>query len=81
MLTVEVNGLVGTLVLNIPPPPSDRLWYVPVCRMLICHESVPTGQHLLVQIYCADPNHSCVSKLSALFFMIPLQNTEILVIS
>lgn len=27
MLTVEVNGLVGTLVLNIPPPPSDRLWY------------------------------------------------------
>ncbi|XP_021935700.1 testis-expressed protein 2 isoform X4 [Zootermopsis nevadensis] len=27
MLTVEVNGLVGTVVLNIPPPPSDRLWY------------------------------------------------------
>jgi len=28
MLTVEVKGLVGKLVLNIPPPPSDRLWYV-----------------------------------------------------
>ncbi|XP_023714562.1 testis-expressed protein 2 isoform X3 [Cryptotermes secundus] len=27
ILSVEVNGLVGTLVLNIPPPPSDRLWY------------------------------------------------------
>ncbi|PSN49759.1 hypothetical protein C0J52_08478, partial [Blattella germanica] len=27
VLTVEVNGLIGTLTLNIPPPPSDRLWY------------------------------------------------------
>lgn len=26
-LSVEVRGLVGTLVLNIPPPPSDRIWY------------------------------------------------------
>ncbi|XP_046660797.1 testis-expressed protein 2 isoform X2 [Homalodisca vitripennis] len=26
-LIVEVKGLLGTLVLNIPPPPSDRLWY------------------------------------------------------
>lgn len=27
-LTVTVNSLVGKLALNIPPPPSDRLWYV-----------------------------------------------------
>ncbi|XP_069685318.1 testis-expressed protein 2 isoform X2 [Periplaneta americana] len=27
MLTVEVNALVGTLAVNIPPPPSDRIWY------------------------------------------------------
>ncbi|XP_068081873.1 testis-expressed protein 2 [Anabrus simplex] len=27
MLTVELNGVVGTLALNIPPHPSDRLWY------------------------------------------------------
>lgn len=26
-LDVEVKGLAGTLVLNFPPPPSDRLWY------------------------------------------------------
>ncbi|XP_074039959.1 testis-expressed protein 2 isoform X2 [Leptinotarsa decemlineata] len=25
-LTVEVKAIVGTLVLNIPPPPSDRIW-------------------------------------------------------
>ncbi|KAG8235986.1 hypothetical protein J437_LFUL015140 [Ladona fulva] len=27
ILTVELRGVVGTLALNIPPPPSDRLWY------------------------------------------------------
>ncbi|KAK3928515.1 Testis-expressed protein 2 [Frankliniella fusca] len=27
MLAVELKGLVGTLAVNIPPPPSDRLWY------------------------------------------------------
>uniref|UniRef100_A0A2C9K296 SMP-LTD domain-containing protein n=1 Tax=Biomphalaria glabrata TaxID=6526 RepID=A0A2C9K296_BIOGL len=26
-LTVTVNSLNGTLAMNIPPPPSDRLWY------------------------------------------------------
>jgi len=27
VLTVELNRLVGTLAINVPPPPSDRLWY------------------------------------------------------
>ncbi|XP_077527137.1 testis-expressed protein 2 [Haemaphysalis longicornis] len=27
VLTVEVSHLVGTLALNIPPPPTDRIWY------------------------------------------------------
>lgn len=27
VLTVEVSHLVGTLALNVPPPPSDRIWY------------------------------------------------------
>ncbi|XP_063234563.1 testis-expressed protein 2 isoform X2 [Bacillus rossius redtenbacheri] len=27
MLTVELKGVVGTMVVNIPPPPSNRLWY------------------------------------------------------
>lgn len=27
MLSVELRGLVGTLAVNIPPPPSDRIWY------------------------------------------------------
>ncbi|PIK40139.1 putative testis-expressed sequence 2 protein isoform X1 [Apostichopus japonicus] len=26
-LTVEVKELRGTLAINIPPPPTDRLWY------------------------------------------------------
>lgn len=26
ILTVEVQKLSGTLAINIPPPPSDRLW-------------------------------------------------------
>ncbi|XP_032896953.1 testis-expressed protein 2-like [Amblyraja radiata] len=27
LLTVEVQELTGTLVVNIPPPPTDRIWY------------------------------------------------------
>lgn len=27
VLHVEVRGLSGTLMINIPPPPTDRLWY------------------------------------------------------
>lgn len=27
MLTVEVLELSGTLAINIPPPPTDRIWY------------------------------------------------------
>ncbi|XP_013384366.1 testis-expressed protein 2 [Lingula anatina] len=27
ILTVELKSLVGTLSVNIPPPPTDRLWY------------------------------------------------------
>lgn len=28
LLTVELQELRGTLVVNIPPPPTDRIWYV-----------------------------------------------------
>ena len=28
LLTVEVKRLTGTLALNMPPHPSDRLWFV-----------------------------------------------------
>ncbi|XP_041363565.1 testis-expressed protein 2-like [Gigantopelta aegis] len=27
ILTVEMKNLIGTLAVNIPPPPTDRLWY------------------------------------------------------
>lgn len=27
LLTVEVQELAGTLAVNIPPPPTDRVWY------------------------------------------------------
>lgn len=28
LLTVEVQHLRGTLAVNVPPPPTDRIWYV-----------------------------------------------------
>ena len=28
MLTVELRSMLGTLSINVPPPPTDRLWYV-----------------------------------------------------
>jgi len=28
MVIVELKALVGVLAVNIPPPPSDRIWYV-----------------------------------------------------
>lgn len=28
LLTVEVQECKGTLTVNIPPPPTDRIWYV-----------------------------------------------------
>ena len=34
MLTVELRSVVGTLAINIPPPPTDRLWLV-CCRYYI----------------------------------------------
>lgn len=27
LLSVEVQELSGTLVVNVPPPPTDRIWY------------------------------------------------------
>lgn len=30
LLTVEVQELSGTLAVNIPPPPTDRIWYEPL---------------------------------------------------
>lgn len=35
LLTVEVQELQGTLAVNIPPPPTDRIWYVK--KVLSCY--------------------------------------------
>ena len=40
-LEVEVRGLHGTLVVNVPPPPSDVIWYVPYDVPYV-HVSIPT---------------------------------------
>lgn len=34
MLTVEVLEVSGTLAINIPPPPTDRIWYCAVLASL-----------------------------------------------
>lgn len=55
LLTVELQELQGTLAVNIPPPPTDRIWYVPptfphpdkqnmVCSALISVSVVITKQ-------------------------------------
>lgn len=48
LLTVELQELRGTLAVNIPPPPTDRIWYVKevlfffsvkgemLCKMNVC---------------------------------------------
>jgi hypothetical protein len=40
-ITVEVTGMEGTLAINIPPPPSDRLWYAFREPPMITLKSVP----------------------------------------
>lgn len=31
VLTAELRSIVGTLTVNIPPPPTDRIWSVVLC--------------------------------------------------
>lgn len=37
LLAVEVKELSGTLAVNIPPPPTDRIWYEPLNTLLMLH--------------------------------------------
>lgn len=39
MLSVELKGLVGTMAVNLPPPPSDRLWYT-LISLIVFNEAV-----------------------------------------
>lgn len=50
LLTVEVQELAGTLAVNIPPPPTDRVWYqlsfphghiLPTAPLAPCKEPAP----------------------------------------
>jgi hypothetical protein len=33
IVIVELKALVGVLAINIPPPPSDRFWFVPTKKL------------------------------------------------
>lgn len=35
LLSVEVQECKGTLAVNIPPPPTDRIWYIPPLFLLV----------------------------------------------
>lgn len=35
LLTVELQELQGTLAVNIPPPPTDRIWYAEEMLFLV----------------------------------------------
>lgn len=59
LLTVEVQELHGTLAVNIPPPPTDRIWYVK--KVLSC--CVTCGMHRVkVQVYQNDNNTFVVNS-------------------
>jgi hypothetical protein len=62
-LSVNVSGLAGTVVLNIPPHPSDKLQYIP--RIYYHHLSVPHTQQ--VSSGCVIPirilDYSYISQL------------------
>lgn len=45
LLTVEVQELKGTLAVNIPPPPTDRIWYVKGVVSLYCENCVVLKCH------------------------------------
>lgn len=44
LLTVELQELRGTLAVNIPPPPTDRIWYVEEEAFLHPAVIFPNGQ-------------------------------------
>lgn len=46
VLTVEVNRLDGILAVNVPPPPTDTIWYV-ACSWM-CMDSCTSLVHSLV---------------------------------
>lgn len=46
ILTAELNHCNGTLCINIPPPPSDRIWYVESVCISVLYLSVNTVDYL-----------------------------------
>lgn len=39
-LRVELKSMIGALAINIPPPPTDRLWSVPLHLLCSSHSSI-----------------------------------------
>lgn len=55
LLTVELQELRGTLAVNIPPPPTDRIWYVcvPLPSLLTANRCLTCRADLL-RLYNAE---------------------------
>lgn len=47
LLTVELQELRGTLAVNIPPPPTDRIWYVGKKGLCVLLSFVMANDHLM----------------------------------
>ena len=48
MLSVELRSLIGTLAVNIPPPPTDRIWCVfnaYICKKF-ARDLIKSGVHV-----------------------------------
>ena len=54
VLTVEVQKLNGTMAINIPPPPSDRLWYASHRLLYQCYK-------VLVQMFSLSEKESKIT--------------------
>jgi len=58
LLAVEVQELSGTLAVNIPPPPTDRIWYEPFSLNYTHAVNVALGTEALLKLT------QCLQRLS-----------------
>ena len=48
MLTVELKSVVGVLAVNIPPPPTDRIWWV------FSSDEFDLGNIAMIGVHCPE---------------------------
>lgn len=68
LLTVEVQQLQGTLAVNIPPPPTDRIWYVKSARRVWAQTgTATTAGGLLLPLHWTERTNANEEALDGMF--------------